>query len=59
MIADSATAFIGSANFTEAAPLRNIEIGLLVADAAIASAAERLIDGLINAGHLRSLVLER
>jgi hypothetical protein len=39
--------------------LRNIEIGLLVADAAIASAAERLIDGLINAGHLRSLVLER
>ncbi len=57
VVADGTRAFIGSANFTEAAQLRNIEIGLLVTDAAIASAAERHIDGLISAGHLWPLAL--
>jgi hypothetical protein len=37
-------AFIGSAHLTEAAPLRNIEIGLVTANAAITGAVERHIE---------------
>ena len=58
VIADGGRAFVGSANFTEAAQLRNIEFGLVVTDAAIAFAAERHVDGLIGAGHLLPLALK-
>lgn len=52
VVIDGERAFIGSANFTEAAQMRNIEIGLLVTDPVVASAAERHIDGLISRGYL-------
>jgi phosphatidylserine/phosphatidylglycerophosphate/cardiolipin synthase-like enzyme len=52
VVVDDERAFIGSANFTEAAQMRNIEVGLLVTDPVIASAAERHIDGLISRGYL-------
>lgn len=54
VVVDESSAFVTSANFTEAAQLRNIEVGLLLRDATVAS---RL------AAHFRSLsesgVLER
>jgi phosphatidylserine/phosphatidylglycerophosphate/cardiolipin synthase-like enzyme len=50
-------AFIGSANLTEAAQLRNIEIGLVTANAAITGAVERHIEALIAGGHLRPVPL--
>jgi phosphatidylserine/phosphatidylglycerophosphate/cardiolipin synthase-like enzyme len=55
VIVDGDKALIGSANLTEAAQLRNIEIGILTIDTTIAAAAERHIDALIEAGHLQPL----
>jgi phosphatidylserine/phosphatidylglycerophosphate/cardiolipin synthase-like enzyme len=57
VVIDGARAFIGSANFTEAAQLRNFEIGIVTADMSIARAVERHIEALIPAGHLRHLLL--
>jgi phosphatidylserine/phosphatidylglycerophosphate/cardiolipin synthase-like enzyme len=57
VVADGVKVLIGSANFTEAAQLRNIEIGILTTDAAIADAVERHIAALIEAGHLQPLPL--
>jgi len=57
VVVDGAKAFIGSANLTEAAQLRNIEIGIVTADSAIAAAIERHINALIEAGHLQPLPL--
>jgi phosphatidylserine/phosphatidylglycerophosphate/cardiolipin synthase-like enzyme len=59
VVVDSSRAFIGSANLTQAAQARNIEIGLVVADPAIAEAVERHIAGLISDGHLQALSLGR
>jgi phosphatidylserine/phosphatidylglycerophosphate/cardiolipin synthase-like enzyme len=55
VVVDGARAFIGSTNFTEAAQLRNIEIGIVMTDTSIAEAVERHIEALITAGHLRAL----
>src|ERR1700687_1318000 len=52
VVVDSEKAFIGSANFTEAAQLRNIEIGLVAHRPDVAAAVERHFDGLIQYGHL-------
>jgi phosphatidylserine/phosphatidylglycerophosphate/cardiolipin synthase-like enzyme len=57
VVIDGIRALIGSANFTEAAQLRNIEIGLVTTDASIADAVERHIGALIAAGHLRPLAV--
>lgn len=55
VIVDGEKAFIGSANFTEAAQVRNIEIGVVTHRPDIASAVERHFDGLIARGYLRRL----
>ena len=56
VVVDGVKAFIGSANLTEAAQLRNIEIGVgVIGD--IAGAVERHFDALIAAGHLQQLSL--
>jgi phosphatidylserine/phosphatidylglycerophosphate/cardiolipin synthase-like enzyme len=57
VVVDSSRAFIGSANLTQAAQARNIEVGLVVADPAISEAVERHITGLISDGHLQPLAL--
>lgn len=55
VVVDGEKAFIGSANFTEAAQLRNIEIGLVAYRPDVAACVERHFDGLIQHGHLRAL----
>ena len=57
VVVDGAKAFIGSANLTEAAQLRNIEIGVMLADKVIAGAVERHVEALIIGGHLQALSL--
>jgi len=56
VVVDGVKSFIGSANLTEAAQLRNIEIGLVVTGALIAEAVERHVDALIASGHLQPLL---
>jgi phosphatidylserine/phosphatidylglycerophosphate/cardiolipin synthase-like enzyme len=58
VVVDGTKAFIGSANLTEAAQVRNIEVGVVVSGA-IAKAVERHFDALIGGGHLQPLPLER
>ena len=58
VVVDGVTAFIGSANLTEAAQLRNIEIGLVVTGTLIAAEVERHIEALVAGGHLRPLPLQ-
>jgi phosphatidylserine/phosphatidylglycerophosphate/cardiolipin synthase-like enzyme len=55
VVVDGEKAFIGSANFTEAAQLRNIEIGVVTHRPGVASAVERHFEALIEHGHLRAL----
>jgi len=55
VVVDGIRALIGSANLTEAAQLRNIEIGVLVSGA-IAEAVERHFDALVAGGHLQQLL---
>ena len=57
VVIDGRTAFVGSANLTEAAQARNIEIGLLVRSPEVAAAIERHMEGLIERGFLRRLAL--
>jgi hypothetical protein len=56
IVVDGVRALIGSANLTEAAHLRNIEIGVVVSQA-IARSVERHVETLISGGHLRPLPL--
>ena len=57
VVADGERIYIGSANFTEAAQLRNIEIGVAVRAAGTALAIEGHFAALIERGHLRRLPL--
>jgi phosphatidylserine/phosphatidylglycerophosphate/cardiolipin synthase-like enzyme len=57
VVVDGRTAFVGSANLTEAAQARNIEMGLLVRSPEVAAAIERHMDGLIERGFLCRLAL--
>ena len=59
IVVDGMRVFIGSANLTEAAQLRNIEIGVAVTGTLIADAVERHLGALITGGHLRPLLLEQ
>lgn len=52
---DGHTALLGSANLTEAAQQRNIEVGLLVRTPAVARALESHFNGLIGSLFLKSL----
>lgn len=54
---DGERAFIGSANFTEAAQHRNIEIGVVIRSAITAVAIEQHFEGLIGQAHLIRLSL--
>lgn len=47
---DGVKVFISSANFTEAAQLRNIEVGVLIESAATANQVSTFFTGLVNAG---------
>ena len=58
VVVDGVRALIGSANLTEAAQLRNIEVGIVVSGL-IAAATERHFDALIADGYLRRLALAR
>jgi phosphatidylserine/phosphatidylglycerophosphate/cardiolipin synthase-like enzyme len=56
VVIDGVRALIGSANLTEAAHQRNIEMGVVVIGT-IAEAAERHIEALITGGHLQAIPL--
>ena len=47
VVVDSAEVFVSSANFTEAAQQRNVEIGLLLRSPAIASQVSRFFESLL------------
>lgn len=55
VVVDHQIVFISSANFTEAAHERNIEVGLLVRSTTLSSQIEAHFNALIEAGSLRSL----
>lgn len=55
IVIDGDTALVGSANLTEAAQSRNIEMSLLSRSPAVATAIDHHIDTLIDKGHLRPL----
>src|SRR5205809_1007015 len=53
IVADNEAVFISSANFTEAAQNRNIEIGLLVRSAALATRITSHFDAMLVRGFLK------
>ena len=58
VVADNEAVFLTSANLTEAALDRNIEMGLLVRDRALAATVSSHFRGLIDKGLLRPLPME-
>lgn len=52
-VADSRVAFLTSANLTEAALERNIELGVLIRGGTLPAAIDRLIDALLESGELQ------
>jgi phosphatidylserine/phosphatidylglycerophosphate/cardiolipin synthase-like enzyme len=57
VVVDGERTYVGSSNFTEAAQLRNIEIGVIVHAATTARSVEQHFEGLIDRRHLRRLAL--
>jgi phosphatidylserine/phosphatidylglycerophosphate/cardiolipin synthase-like enzyme len=55
VVVDGERTYVGSANFTAAAQLRNIEIGVVIRSTETALAIEQHFDGLIGQTHLRRL----
>jgi len=55
VVVDNAISFVSSANFTEAAQERNIEVGLLIRSAPLAARLERHFTALISQGLLAPL----
>jgi phosphatidylserine/phosphatidylglycerophosphate/cardiolipin synthase-like enzyme len=55
IVADRRVAFVTSANFTEAAQTRNIEVGALIRDAAFAAQLAGHFDALVEAACLQRL----
>ena len=51
VIIDGQILFISSANFTDSAQLRNIELGVMVQSEDLAGQAERFFDGLVGMGY--------
>ena len=58
LVADDEVVFVTSANLTEAALDRNIELGLLVRDRALAASVSCYFRGLIDRGLLLPLPME-
>jgi phosphatidylserine/phosphatidylglycerophosphate/cardiolipin synthase-like enzyme len=54
-VADSRVAFLTSANLTEAAPERNMELGVFIRGGRLPAAIDRLIDALVESGELQTL----
>ena len=54
-VADSRIAFLTSANLTQAALERNMEIGILIRSGSVPSSIERLVDALMDSGELQAL----
>ena len=54
-VADSKVAFLTSANLTEAALERNMELGVLIRGGGLPAAIERLFDTLLESGELQTL----
>ena len=54
-VADSRTAFLTSANLTEAALERNMELGVLIHGGTLPGAIDRLVDALLESGELEAL----
>jgi cardiolipin synthase len=52
-VADSKVAFLTSANLTEAALERNMELGVLIRGGGLPAAIDRLIDALVESGELQ------
>jgi phosphatidylserine/phosphatidylglycerophosphate/cardiolipin synthase-like enzyme len=55
VVVDGQTVFVSSANFTEAAHERNIEIGILLRSKLLAERIVRYFDVLVSEGFLRSV----
>jgi phosphatidylserine/phosphatidylglycerophosphate/cardiolipin synthase-like enzyme len=53
ILVDGDELFVSSANFTDAAQNRNVEMGLLVRSRSIAEQALRFFDSLVRSGHCR------
>jgi phosphatidylserine/phosphatidylglycerophosphate/cardiolipin synthase-like enzyme len=54
-VADSRIAFLTSANLTEAALERNMELGVLIRGGTLPGLIDRLIDGLVESGDMRAV----
>jgi phosphatidylserine/phosphatidylglycerophosphate/cardiolipin synthase-like enzyme len=54
-VADSRVAFLTSANLTEAALERNMELGVLIRGGGVPASIDRLIDALMESGELQTL----
>jgi len=59
VVVDRQVAFVSSANFTEAAQERNIEVGVLMRVPALAEQISRHFQALIEAGVLREICYEK
>lgn len=55
VVVDDVRAFVTSANLTQAAQARNIEVGVLLEDAVFARALRRQFESLINRGYVKRL----
>jgi phosphatidylserine/phosphatidylglycerophosphate/cardiolipin synthase-like enzyme len=55
VVIDSESCFVSSANFTEAAQNKNIEVGLLVRSAVVATRLQRYLQLLVNGGTLQRI----
>ncbi len=55
IVVDRELAFVSSANFTEAAQLKNIEVGLLIRSRPLAAKLADHFEALAEAGHLKPL----
>lgn len=55
IVVDSRTTFVSSANFTEAAQQRNLEVGLLIHSGSLAERLTRHFDTLLSEGLLQSI----
>ena len=56
VVVDQQQAFVSSANFTEAAQERNIEVGLLVRSPRIAERITQFFEAMAESGHLRQVI---
>lgn len=54
-VADSRTAFLTSANLTEAALERNMELGVLIRGGTLPPSIDRLIDALLKSAVLQAV----